>query len=97
MFVVAIRPEDNTVVLSDDPNRTSDRIRVEDMVFSGVPEPEIGSESRFSIKVRYLAPPIPGVLRYMGEGKGEIVLERRLLPGKRCHVRRDHHGKSLIP
>jgi tRNA-specific 2-thiouridylase len=84
-FVTDINPENNTVTLSDD--KLYSRFYVFGMVFSGLREPEIGTEIKLLSKVRYLAKPTPAVMKYLGEGKAQVILDepvRAVTPGQSC-------------
>ncbi len=73
MFVTEINPENNTVTLADS-DKMSTEVYIRDMVFSGISEPEIGSEAELAVKLRYLAPLINAKLAYLGNGRGKIIL-----------------------
>lgn len=74
-FVTEINVEDNTITLSTK-DSFADTIYLSGMVFSGVDEPSDGEELQLSVKVRYLAPPIPCTVKYLGDGCAVARLSR---------------------
>ena len=72
VFVNAINPIDNTVVLSAAPSE-SDSIDISDIVFSGMDEMERGERRGLSVKIRYLAPLAECEFLYLGEGRGRVI------------------------
>ena len=84
VFVTDIDPLANTVMLSLN-DSYSDRVGVLGMVFSAIDEPDANSELKLLVKLRYLAPRIPCVLKYLGGGVAEVTLEtpqRAVTPGQ---------------
>lgn len=84
VFVTDIDPVANTVTLSENDSFDS-VIELSGMVFSGIPELEVGEERELTVKIRYLAPPVACVLRYLGEGRGVAALAvpmRAVTPGQ---------------
>lgn len=85
MFVTAISAEKNTVTLSENPNVTVSDFLVEDMVFSGMEEPAVGTVVEAAARVRYLAPLRPAGITYLGEGRARVHLSepaRAVTPGQ---------------
>ena len=74
MFVTEINSKDNTVRLENRP-RVSDKIRVSDIVFSGIPTPEESQEYRLDVKLRYLAKPIPALVTVSPDGTATALLD----------------------
>ena len=73
VFVTDINAEDNTVTLS--PNDSfSDVVFVSGAVFSGIKEPAKNEKIELSVKVRYLAKPIPCTVQYLGDGRAKANL-----------------------
>jgi tRNA-specific 2-thiouridylase len=66
MFVSHIDPECNTVTLSRDAERGSQDFSVGDVVFSGL-SPQKTGEMVCTVKLRYLAPPIPVTVCFDGD------------------------------
>lgn len=73
MFVSHIDPLANTVTLSRDAERGSSHFTVTDPVFSGISPRERG-EGRYTVKLRYLAPPVPATVRFE-EGRVCVSLD----------------------
>ncbi len=87
MFVTAISSETNTVTLSENPNFTVSAFEVEDIVFSGMEEPAVGSAFGAEARVRYLAPLRAATVTYLGAGRASVVLSepaRAVTPGQSC-------------
>ncbi len=87
MFVTAISPEKNTVTLSENANATVSEFEIERIVFSGIAEPQQGSEIRADARVRYLAPLRPASIVYLGGGRARVSLftpARAVTPGQSC-------------
>ena len=83
MFVSHIDPVANTVTLSRDAERGSLRFTVTDPVFSGI-SPRDEGQGRFTVKLRYLAPPVPVTVRFEG-GRVQATLDTpapALTPGQ---------------
>ena len=84
VFVTHIDPVKNTVRLSPSDSH-SDWVRISGMVFSAIKEPVPSTELNLFVKLRYLAPRVPCVLKYLGNGEGEVALEltvRAVTPGQ---------------
>jgi len=73
IFVTDINVEDNTVTLSTE-DSYADVLYVSGAVFSGIKEPEKNEILELSVKVRYLAPPIPATVEYLGDGCARVIL-----------------------
>ncbi len=85
MFVTAVSAEKNTVTLSENPNATVSDFFLEGMVFSGISEPEKGTELAARARVRYLSPLRPATVTYLGEGHARVHLHepaRAVTPGQ---------------
>ena len=83
-FVSAISAKNNTVTLLPTPPMTS-RVEIDDIIFSGIEEPEFGSEVRVSVKLRYAAPPVSATVRFIGGGRAQILLDegaKAVTPGQ---------------
>ena len=83
-FVTEIRPDKNEVVLSFIPKST-EKVRVFKIHFSGIGEPRVGEEMRLTVKLRYLAPPVSCTVKYLGDGCAQLVLDtpaRSVTPGQ---------------
>lgn len=88
IFVSRIDAGRNEIVLSSVGSYT-DRVTVSDIVFSGVAEQGNGAEIRAEVKLRYLAKPTPATVRFMGEGRVELILdtpEKAVTPGQSAVV-----------
>ena len=84
IFVSKIDPIKNEIVLSTE-GRFSDTVLVSDIVFSGISQPEIGSEIRVEVKLRYLAKPVSATAIFIGDGRAKLVLdtpEKAVTPGQ---------------
>ncbi len=84
VFVTEINPESNTVTLSKDASYT-DEITVSQMNFVGIGEPEINEEMELWVKVRYLAPKVKCILKYLGNKRGAVKIsipQRAVTPGQ---------------
>ena len=84
VFVTDINREENTVTLSP-LDSYKDEVSVSDMQFSAINEPSPSSQIRLFVKLRYLAPRVPCVLKYLGNGRGVVTLEsqvRAITPGQ---------------
>lgn len=84
VFVTDIDPLANTVTLSA-ADSYSDSVKVSGMVFSAIEEPSESSELELFVKLRYLAPRIPCLLKYNGNGNASAILEvaqRAVTPGQ---------------
>ena len=84
IFVSRIDAVKNEIVLSTVGSYT-DRVEISDIVFSGISEPEVGTEIRAEVKLRYLAAPVATTVAFLGEGRAELVLDapqRAVTPGQ---------------
>lgn len=84
VFVSSISAENNTVTLAAEPP-VSKSVRIDDIVFSGIEEPECGSEVRVSVKLRYAASPVSATVRFIGGGRAQILLDedaKSVTPGQ---------------
>ena len=73
MFVSHIDPAGNTVTLSRDAERGTSEFSVCDLVFSGL-APQSEGEGRYTVKLRYLAPPVPATVSFEG-GRVRVRLD----------------------
>ena len=73
MFVSHINPQDNTVTLSRDAERGTTRFSVCEPVFSGI-APQREGVGRYTVKLRYLAPPVPVTVTFE-EGRISALLD----------------------
>lgn len=83
-FITEINAENNTITL-DTADSHLDKFYVTDMVFSGIPEPNIGNKLQFKVKHRYLATPTDADVIYLGNGTAEVHLcfsARAVTPGQ---------------
>ena len=84
VFVTGINPIDNTVTLSDSP-AMSDTLTVTDIVFSGLDGLAVGEELTTYVKLRYLAPRVECMVKYLGDGRAEVRLltpQKSVTPGQ---------------
>ena len=84
IFVSRIDAVGNRIVLSTEGMLTH-RVSVSDIVFSGLADPGTSYERRVSVKLRYLAGPVPATVRFIGEGRAELIMdspERAVAPGQ---------------
>ena len=84
IFVSKIDADKNEIVLSP-VGSFSDSVKVSDIVFSGMSEPEHGRKIRLDVKLRYLAKPVTATVTFLGEGRAELVLdspEKAVTPGQ---------------
>ncbi len=83
-FVTDISPELNTVTLSVSPRYDSE-LDIDNTVYTGIPAPELGTQIRALVKLRYAAAPVPCVMTVTGEGSAHISLDspaRSVTPGQ---------------
>ena len=66
-FVSHIDPVTNTITLSRDAERGTREFAVSDLVFSGI-APQSAGEGRYTVKMRYLAPPVPATVTFLENG-----------------------------
>lgn len=91
VFVTDIDPITNAVTLSPE-DRMSDRVEISSMVFSGMREPPINSQTILFVKLRYLAKPTECILSYHGNGRATLSLSepvRAVTPGQSAVFYRD--------
>ncbi len=83
MFVVAIRPEDNTVVLGDGDEVFSSALTASDLNFISINE--LKDEMRVTVKIRYSAKEALAVIRPLPGNKVEVKFDepqRAVTPGQ---------------
>ena len=84
VFITQIDPLSNEITLS--PNDSfKDEISVFGMNFVGICEPLAGEEIELLVKVRYHAPKVKCILKYLGGGRAEAKLgmpQRAVTPGQ---------------
>ena len=84
IFVSRIDSFKNEIVLSV-VGTYIDRVMLSDAVFSGISEPEPGTEIKAEVKLRYLAAPVSTTAVFHGEGRVELVLDvpqKAVTPGQ---------------
>lgn len=84
VFVTDIDPVNNTVTLSPE-GLSTDKVRVSDIVFSGMNEPKDGEERRVQVKLRYAAMAQNATAVFDGKGGAELLLDapqRAVTPGQ---------------
>ena len=88
IFVSKIDADKNEIHLST-VGSYSGRVGISDIVFSGISEPAQGEQRRVEVKLRYLAKPTPVTVKFMGEGRAELLLdtpEKAVTPGQSAVV-----------
>lgn len=83
MFVVAIKPEDNTVVLGEEDEVFSYELSASDLNFISIPE--LTDEMKVTAKIRYSAKEAAAVISPLGDGRVRVVFEkpqRAVTPGQ---------------
>jgi tRNA-specific 2-thiouridylase len=83
MFVVAVRPEDNTVVLGDETEVFSKGLTASDVNIISINE--LKEELRVKAKIRYSAKESEAVIRPLGNGRIEVLFDepqRAVTPGQ---------------
>lgn len=83
MFVVAINPENNTVVLGDETEVFSRGLVASDLNFISIPE--LTGEMRVNAKIRYNAKEAPAVIFPMQDGRVKVLFDepqRAITPGQ---------------
>lgn len=83
-FVTDINPENNRITLSFEAKSTT-RILVKDMLFSGLKKPTEEYETELFVKVRYLAPPIKARVCFRPDTTASVLLSspvRAVTPGQ---------------
>ena len=83
-FVSDIDPETNRITLSLKTRETL-RFTVSGMVFSGIEQPQVNEILRLTVKHRYHSPRILAEVRFLPDGRAEILLDepaRSLAPGQ---------------
>ena len=84
IFVSGIDADRNEILLSTEGSYT-DTVLLEDIVFSGMPEPKSREERRVSVKLRYLARPVSATAIFDGLGGAILRLdtpEKAVTPGQ---------------
>ena len=84
IFVSKIDAAKNEILLSTE-GKYENSVTVSDIVFSGIPTPDINAERRVSVKLRYLAKPVEATVLFLGDGRAELTLdapERAVTPGQ---------------
>ncbi len=77
VFVSRIDAKSNTVMLSGEPAQ-SDRIEVDNIVFTGLSETQAPCERRVSVKLRYQALAVPAIAIFHGEGRATLLLDSQV-------------------
>lgn len=83
MFVVAVRPEDNTVVLGDETEVFSHELTASDLNFISIDE--LKDEMRVIAKIRYSAKEAAAVIKPFTEGRVKVMFDeaqRAITPGQ---------------
>ncbi len=83
MFVVAVNPENNTVVLGDDSEVFSETLTASDLNFISIPKPIDGM--RVNAKIRYSAKEAPATINVIDENRISVVFDipqRAITPGQ---------------
>ena len=84
IFVSRIDAVKNEIVLSPE-NSYTDSVAVKDVVFTGISQPEAGTELRVEVKLRYLARPVAATAVFDGMGGARLLLdtpEKAVTPGQ---------------
>ena len=84
MFVTRIDPQNNSVILSDSPELTSE-VDIGNICFSGISEACVGELAEGEVKLRYLARPIPATARFTDKDRAHLTLkipEKSVTPGQ---------------
>ncbi len=83
MFVVAINPQDNTVVLGDENEVFSTELTASDLNFISIPE--LSGEMKVTAKIRYSAKEAPAVISPLKDGRVHVLFDepqRAITPGQ---------------
>ena len=83
MFVVAINPEDNTVVLGDEKEVFSPELTASDLNFISIPK--LTGEMKVAVKIRYSAKEAPAVISPLNDGRVRVLFDepqRAITPGQ---------------
>lgn len=83
MFVVAIRPEDNTVVLGEKNDVFSSELTASDLNFISIPE--LTGEMRVKAKIRYSAKEADALISPLNNGRVHVLFDepqRAITPGQ---------------
>jgi tRNA-specific 2-thiouridylase len=83
LYVLAVRPETQTVVVGDDNDLAATELTARDVNWLSVPTPEVSL--RAAVKVRYRALDAPALLAPLGEGRVRVTFEtpqRAITPGQ---------------
>ncbi|MBE6644091.1 MAG: tRNA 2-thiouridine(34) synthase MnmA [Ruminococcaceae bacterium] len=84
VFITKINPINNEITLSPS-DSFKDEIFVSEMNFVGMAEPDVNEEIELSVKVRYHAPKVKCIMKYLGGGRAEARLQvpqRAVTPGQ---------------
>lgn len=84
VFITKIDPQSNEITLSKN-DSYRDEIFISDMNFVGICEPDIDEEIELCVKVRYLAPRVKCILKYLGDHRALVRLsvpQRAVTPGQ---------------
>jgi len=82
-YVVAINPEDNTVVLGDESDVFSSKLTASDLNFISIPE--LKDEMRVTAKIRYSAKEAAALIRPLDDGRVSVTFDepqRAVTPGQ---------------
>ncbi|MGE5615090.1 MAG: tRNA 2-thiouridine(34) synthase MnmA [Bacillota bacterium] len=82
-YVVAINPEENTVVLGDECDLFSTNLTASDLNFISIPE--LRDEMRVTAKIRYSAKEAPALIRPLNDGRVSVIFDnpqRAVTPGQ---------------
>lgn len=94
MFVVAINPEENTVVLGDEIEVFSPELTASDMNFISIPELE--KEMKVTAKIRYSAREAAAIIRPLKDGRVNVQFEepqRAVTPGQSIVL---YNGDTIV-
>ncbi len=83
MFVVAINPEDDTVVLGDEAEVFSEGLTAADLNFISIPG--LNGEMKVTAKIRYSAKEAPAVISPLPDGRVKVLFDepqRAVTPGQ---------------
>lgn len=95
IFVGSIDAEKNEILLSRVGSFT-DKVKVSDIVFTGMHEAVAGDERRVEVKLRYLAKPVGALAIFDGNGGATLLLdepEKAVTPGQSAVM---YEGDTLL-
>lgn len=95
IFVSRIDAPDNRIILSRVGSFT-DKVRVSDIVFTGMREAKENDERRVEVKLRYLAPPVGALAIFDGKGGATLLLDipqKAVTPGQSAVM---YDGDTLL-